>query len=143
MIIISNNIYSFIAPSAAPSGLAIDVINSTALNITWSDPPVDKINGIIEYYSIKVHVSDTAEDLLYTSDTTSLVLGGLHPYYTHTVFVAAFTVAIGPYTAAESAQTLADGMYIIDIKNVIINTVSCFSSKWSTSECFRCCYQFD
>ncbi len=88
------------------------MITSTALNISWENPPADQINGIIEYYSVKVHISDTAEDLLYTTLTKSIMLDGLHPYYTHTVFVAAVTIAIGPYSAAESAQTLADGKFI-------------------------------
>ena len=88
------------------------MINSTALNISWENPPADQINGIIEYYSVKVHVSDTAEDFLFTPSTKSIILDGLHPYYTHTVFVAAVTVAIGPYSAAESAKTLADGKFI-------------------------------
>lgn len=101
--------HSSTAPSAAPASLAIGILNSTALNVTWQLPPADQINGIVEYYSVKVHVSDTSEDFDYETSTTSLVLNDLHPYYTYTVLVAAATIATGPYSAGVSAQTPADG----------------------------------
>ena len=88
--------------------LSVIAINSTTLNISWSLPPVDKINGIIQHYSVMVQVSDTTETFNYEVSTTYLLLTDLHPYYTHTVFVAAVTVSAGPYSAGVSVQTPAD-----------------------------------
>ena len=59
-----------------------------------------------------MQVSDTSETNYYESPSTSLMLTDLHPYYTYTVFIAAVTVATGPFSAGNSVQTNADSMFI-------------------------------
>ena len=102
------NFWFVSAPSGSPTSVSVVAINSTSLNISWDLPLVDQINGIIEYYSVRVQVSETAETFNYKNLPTSLVLTGLHPYYTYTVFVAANTISIGPYSTGISIQTPAD-----------------------------------
>lgn len=104
-----------LAPSAAPTSISINGIKSTSFNISWDLPPVDQINGVIQLYAVQVQVSDTSETLNYESFTTSLLLTDLHPYYTYTVFIAAVTVATGPFSAGNTVQTKADGMFSISL----------------------------
>ena len=40
---------------------------------------------------------------------TNLTLTNLHPYYTYTVLVLAFTIAPGPYSTAMTVQTPQEG----------------------------------
>ena len=95
--------------SSAPTSLIVFIISSTSLNASWNDPPPYNINGIIDYYNVKVQVSETTETVHYEAPTKHLLLTDLHPYYTYTVFVAAVTITEGPFSAASSVRTPADG----------------------------------
>ena len=83
-------------------------VDSTTLNATWSPPPQELINGIIDYYYIRVDVSEVSEQYDYQTSETSLLITELHPYYTYTVLVAAVTVSPGPLSMGYTVQTPAD-----------------------------------
>ena len=103
------HVFSCAAPSAPPSAVVVEASDSRSINVTWDPPPADAINGIISYYVVNVTVQNTKERFHYTVTDTELKLGNLHPYYTYTVVVAAFTVAKGPFSAEFSIITPQDG----------------------------------
>ena len=87
-------------------------VDSFTLNITWEQPSIDQINGIIQSYTISVSVMETLDHYLYISYNTSLLLTELHPYYTYTVLVAAITVGTGPYSIGYTIKTPPSGKII-------------------------------
>ena len=87
-------------------------VDSFTLNITWSQPPIDQINGIIQCYIVLVSVLETSNQFQYNSSVTSLLFTKLHPYYTYTVLVAAVTVGIGPYSIGHTIKTPSSGKTI-------------------------------
>ena len=88
-------------------------VDSFTLNITWGQPPIDQINGIIQHYIVLVSVLETSNHFQYNSSDTSLLLTKLHPYYTYTVFVAAVTVGTGPYSIGYTIKTPPSGKIFI------------------------------
>lgn len=87
-------------------------IDSTTLSITWSLPSPTDINGIIQYYIVNISVMETLEHHQYHSINTSYIISSFHPYYTYTVYVAAVTVDIGPFSAGYTIRTPQSGMCI-------------------------------
>lgn len=86
-------------PTAAPlmpSGLPL---TPTLITITWSPPPAEHINGIIDNYLVEVTEVVTANTWIFHATQTSITVGPLHPYYAYRCRVGASTVGLGPYTA--------------------------------------------
>ena len=98
-----------VAPSSSPVGVATSSVTSTSIQITWNPPPDDQINGIIQHYTVQVHVGGGQEQVQYETTSLQLTLTDLQPYCTHTIYVAAFTVALGPFSEPLTAQTAASG----------------------------------
>lgn len=69
---------------------------------------MDEINGIIQYYAIKLYETETSLYYMYQTSNISLFVNALHPYYTYSVSVAAVTVGTGPYSNVVSFTTLQD-----------------------------------
>lgn len=68
---------------------------------------------------VNVTVQDTKERFHYTVTDTELLVDNLHPYYTYTVVVAAFTVRKGPFSVEFSVTTPQDGI----VHGVIYSTI--------------------
>ncbi len=79
-----------------PSGVAL---TSTLITITWSPPPVEHINGIIDNYWVEVTEVVTNNTWIFYAAQTRINVGPLHPYYTYRCRVSASTIGLGPYTA--------------------------------------------
>ena len=107
------------APSAPPSSVVVKAPDSRLVNITWGPPPSDAINGIISHYVVNMTVQDTKERFHYTVMDTKLIVDDLHPYYTYTVVVAAFTVRKGPFSVEFSITAPQDGI----VHRVVYSTV--------------------
>ena len=67
------------------------------------------MNGIITYYQIIVIEIESKFTYTYTSSSTSLSLAHLHPAYTYQCSIAAYTVALGPYSEPFNVTTAEDG----------------------------------
>ena len=80
------------------------------MELSWKPPPLDQQNGLIQSYTVVVFEVDTNTTQQIHQDyvQTSIVLTGLHPYYTYVVSVAAYTVGLGPATAI-TTTTEQDG----------------------------------
>lgn len=99
---------SFPGPSAPPSNLTGQVIDSTTVRLTWNPPPVENHNGVIRKYIITATETNTGNVLSWESVATNFEVHSLHPFYTYEFTVAAFTIGQGPYTSVITLQTLHD-----------------------------------
>lgn len=103
-------VFSLLVPSAPPRAISVVAPDSSSLSISWSPPGILDINGVIRQYIVNVSVMDTLEHYQYTADNTSLIITELHPYYTYTVYVAAVTISIGPFSSGNTIRTPPNGM---------------------------------
>ena len=85
----------------------------------WDELPSEDENGIIRYYLVNVTETNTGYHYQIISTTTDIALSNLHPYYTYSISVAAYTIEEGPFSTPMSFTTLQDGMSIIGITCVI------------------------
>ena len=95
-----NNSFIFLhtVPSGLPENITTIATDSRTLAIMWTPPPEDLQNGIILDYTVNIAVTETGESFQHTTDgNTTLLLTGLHPYYTYSITVAASTsIGLGP-----------------------------------------------
>ena len=101
----------FLAPTAPPQNVSVQIVNSTSLTVSWDPPPLEDTNGFIRQYIL---VSTENETLTITQlqplpTTTQVDLNSLHPYYTYTFRVAAETVDLGPFSNDITVQLPEDG----------------------------------
>ena len=68
-------------------------------------------NGIIREYYVNVTDLQTEEVQLYTSRSSEIEITNLHPYYYYKVKVAAYTVALGPFSEHFTIRTMEDGRF--------------------------------
>ena len=81
----------------------------------WTPPPEDLQNGIIVDYTVNITVTETGESFQHATDgNTTLLLTGLHPYYTYSITVAASTsIGLGPFTVMYFIRMPEDGMWVM------------------------------
>ena len=104
--------YAFLvsaAPSASPQNLSGFAVDHTSISLSWSPPPVHLQNGNITHYEINITERETGLVFQYTTTNTSIVISSLHPDYIYDCIVAAFTVALGPYSVSMSVRVLMAG----------------------------------
>ena len=104
---------SFIAPSAPPQGFSGSNQSSTAIFLSWSPPPAIDINGVINYYTVELDEVWTGRSLEFHPTSMNISITALHPYYVYQCRVAAFTVALGPFTSNLQIVTGEDGLYVV------------------------------
>ena len=81
-------------PGSSPLNLKIKVINSSTLQLSWTQPLIP--NGIITKYTINCRGENNKNHTVVTSTTMILVLD-LSPYTNYTCFVFGHTrVGMGP-----------------------------------------------
>ena len=97
-------------PSSAPVHLQGSAVNSTAIQLQWEPPPLSDQNGVIRSYIINISVAETGSSFQLTSETTTLYISNLHPFYTYTLTVAAVTIGPGPYGQVFTVQMPEYGM---------------------------------
>lgn len=92
-----------------PQGLSGSNQSSTAIFLSWSPPPDIDINGVIQYYTVEVDEVWTGHTFTFHPNSTNISVRALHPYYVYQCRVAAYTVALGPYTSNLQIVTGEDG----------------------------------
>ena len=97
------------APSAPPQRLSGSNQSSTAIFLSWSTPPAIDINGVIRYYTVQLDEVWTGRILTFHPISPNISIRGLHPYYVYHCRVAAYTVALGPFTNNLQIVTGEDG----------------------------------
>ena len=87
-------------PSGAPTQLSILLITHNAVNISWSEVSSSSINGLLEYYSVQINVTQTTTSFLHTSNFSHTFITNLTPYTQYLLAVAAVnTLGRGPYSS--------------------------------------------
>lgn len=99
----------FVVPSASPSTLSTTSVTSESFTLMWQPPPFEETNGIIRNYVIRVTEVNTGQTFTETSNTTQVILVGLHPFYIYECQVAAETVGLGPYSTQITVQLDEEG----------------------------------
>lgn len=97
------------APAAPPALVNHSEVTSTSVTLAWAPPPTDQHNGVIRHYLVFVIEEDTGRNFTLTSFHAELSVSELHPFYNYHFAVAAFTVAVGPYTQQHTVRTEEDG----------------------------------
>ncbi len=110
-------IFSCAAPNNSPQQLSATMMTSSTITLSWSPPPFEDTNGIIQYYLISITEVDT--NITFSplqSLSTEFTVTNLHPHYTYLCRVAAYTSDIGPYSSPITIQLSEEGTADINIK---------------------------
>ena len=99
-----------VVPSSAPVHLQGTTVNSTTIQLHWNPPSLADQNGVIRSYLINVTVVEMGSSFQLTSETNTLNISGLHPYYNYNLTVAAVTIGPGPYGVVLTIRMPEDGM---------------------------------
>ena len=89
-------------------------LNSTHIGLVWDPPPEMDHRGIIREYRLNVTELDTGLTFQIASTVTEATIGPLHPYYTYSSIITAFTVGEGPYSSAVVVRTDEDSELFIN-----------------------------
>ena len=117
-------------------------MNSRAISLSWSPPPASGTNGVIREYRINVTEVETQRVFTLTSTTTSIAIQSLHPYYTYSCVVSAYTVGYGPYTTVFNITTPEDGECELPMHNPVYQVVTSNSADWISSKLLCECHIF-
>ena len=74
------------------------------------EPPEDP-NGDIREYRVNVTEEETGRVFQFSTNTTSITIGSLHPYYTYNCKVVAVTIGLGPFSTVITLRTAEDGRF--------------------------------
>ena len=102
-------VHTSTAPSAPPQNVDGFAVDHTSISLSWRPPPVHLQNGNITRYEINITERETGLVFQYTTTNTFIVISSLHPDYIYDCIVAAFTVALGPYSVSFSVRVLVAG----------------------------------
>ena len=89
-------VFSLVAPSAPPVNVTTVEVTAFSLLLRWDPPPFEHQNGILRQYHVNITEQDTGRDFQIRSTTTELRVSFLHPHYSYSLTVTAFTTTIGP-----------------------------------------------
>lgn len=70
-------------------------------------------NGLVRYYVVNITETNTGSQFQLTSNNLYITLNNLHPYYTYSVSVAAYTISPGPFSSPLLLTTSEDGETIL------------------------------
>ena len=101
-----------LVPYGPPLSFQATHINSSALRLTWEPPAPEHQNGIIRGYVINATALESGEHFQWRStNTMSLIVGGLHPYYNYHLLIRAETIGPGPFSHILPILIPEDGKY--------------------------------
>ena len=106
-------IFVHAVPSGSPLNLNARTIDSTTIELVWSEPPLETQNGIIISYVINISISNTKTSFVVNATAAApLNITELHPYYDYSLRVAAVTSqGAGPFSEPVSITTPEDGEF--------------------------------
>ena len=121
----SNCIFTIIVPSESPDIVSSTAIDSTTIEMVWTEPPIDSHNGIILLYNIILTVANTMASFSINATSTSVNITGLHPFYMYSLKVAGMTrYGAGPYSDEVSVTTPEDGKLVTIVIYLFLMSLS-------------------
>ena len=109
MIVCYPFLFHYTVPSAPPQHLTGVAESSTVISLSWFPPPSIDINGNLEYYLVTVAETETGQHWTFHAVKPDIIIGSLHPHYHYYCRVSAYTVGLGPLSAAVDVQTEEEG----------------------------------
>lgn len=110
-----NIIYLFLSlvPSQPPHSVIIRVLSSQSMEVTWSKPPTNVINGKLLGYRVYYYSTKNPDQVFNRTvtkpDERNVTLTGLHKFTSYRVRVVAFTrVGEGVASLPKGGTTLED-----------------------------------
>ncbi len=94
-------------------------VSSSSIRVTWEKLPSDQENGPIVHYAVTVMVEQTLFNFTLNVNSTSVTIPNLHPAYNYSIYVAAMTTNIGPYSRPITVLTPDDGELSIINKDTL------------------------
>ena len=88
--------------------------------LTWEPPPAEHVNGKLRHYTVQYEEHETSLHQSITSNTTSTEIIGLHPHFTYTITVRAYTVFPGPFSMEVSVQLEEDGKFCVVLECLVL-----------------------
>ena len=101
-------VYFKIDPELPPTNLSSMVLDSSTVILSWSTPD-GRLNGIIQEYRINLTEIETGRMFQEVSIISSATISSLHPDYTYSWAITAFTISEGPYSSHLNFATPEDG----------------------------------
>ena len=102
------------APSGCPGGLGVRHSLPTTAELSWSAVPVEKQNGVITGYKVKVVGPDSPGEIpVHGAGTTSVQIPRLRAFTSYTFNVSAMTKAGTGPAASISSKTPGGGKMLI------------------------------
>ena len=99
-------------PEGAPESVSARPLSTTSLAVTW-EPPLEELrNGIIQQYTVQITAMETGMVITLFTESTSVNVTSLHPYYTYSCTIAAETSGIGPFSYPVDVQLPPSGMFV-------------------------------
>ena len=98
-------------------------LNSTHIGLVWDPPSERDRRGIIREYRVNVTELDTGLIFRITSTVTEATIGPLHPYYSYSSIITAFTVGEGLYSSAVVVRTDEDSELFIWLLYSLMTTI--------------------
>ncbi|XP_014250865.1 roundabout homolog 2-like isoform X2 [Cimex lectularius] len=94
-------------PSATPTGVSFEIINTTSVFLRWSPPPPQHLNGVLLGYKVVIRSNTSFAETSLNTTTASMLLGNLSPKSSYSVRISGFTRAgLGPYSPEVSISTV-------------------------------------
>ena len=111
-----HNIFFVVAPSRPPGSVTASVHGSTTVKVWWQPIPQQYRHGEVLYYIIRVHATVSGVTTEIQASGSLVTVSSLRPYTNYTVEVAAYTVALGPFsTPPTPVRADQDGMKSMEI----------------------------
>ena len=86
-----------IAPDGSPENFQVSDVNSTAVNLTWSDPLIP--NGIVTTFTVTYNFSNIVQSITLSADIRNVLISGLEEYTIYVFAISASTrIGSGPST---------------------------------------------
>ena len=112
-------------PGGPPQAVAIDVLSSTSVSISWNPVTADDRNGIIKGYKVNYQALPNGEMVAKFSNissqqqnkTQTVTLNNMNEFTNYSIGVLAFNlVGNGPASVAQVVQTLEDSKFLSPFK---------------------------
>ena len=111
---IHTHTHTDLAPSGSPGRLDVRHKLPTIAELSWSHVPIEKQNGVITGYTVKVVGPDSPREIpVQGADTTSVEIPGLRPFTSYTFNISAMTKAGTGPAATISSKTPEGGEMLI------------------------------
>ena len=103
-------VFVLVVPTGYPQDFSIEVLSSRSAVLSWIPPLLERQNGIIISYTVKVVVVQSGADFQVPSASTVVRIDTLEPNTMYDFSVAAMTsIGRGPFTNIVNITTPQEG----------------------------------